>query len=45
METKNPYDPQYVAPENCHFEKDGKNLGRVLWTNNVEGITIEKDEE
>lgn len=42
---KNPYWNQYVAPYNCHFEKDGKNLGRILWINNTDGITIEQDEK
>lgn len=41
---KNPYYNQYVAPSYYHFEKNGENLGRVIWTNNVDGITIEKDE-
>ena len=44
--TKNPYDNQYVADYGFHFvDKNGKNIGRVIWTNNIEGITICKDEE
>lgn len=42
-EYKNPYYNQYVAPYMHHFEKDGKDLGRIIWVNNVDGITIEKD--
>ena len=42
---KNPYWNQYVAPYGCHFEREGKNLGRILWINNVEGIIIVKDED
>lgn len=45
MQYKNPYYNQYVAPYNCHFEKDGRNLGRIIWVNNVDGITIEQDED
>jgi hypothetical protein len=42
---KNPYWNQYVAPYRCHFEREGKNLGRIIWTHNVDGITIEEDED
>lgn len=45
MQYRNPYYNQYVAPYNCHFEKDGRNLGRIIWINNVDGITIEQDED
>lgn len=43
--TKNPYDIQHVCAQGYHFERNGENLGRILWTKNVEGMTIEKDEE
>lgn len=42
---KNPYYNQYVAPYRYCFYKDGRKLGRIIWTNNVEGITIEKDDK
>lgn len=42
---KNPYVNQYVAPYGYHFERDGVNYGRIMWMSNVNGITIEKDEE
>lgn len=45
MQYRNPYYNQYVAPYQHHFEKDGRNLGRILWINNTDGITIEKDED
>ena len=41
---KNPYCNQYVAPYGHHFIHNGQNLGRIIWTNNVEGIYIDKDE-
>lgn len=43
--TKNPYDIQHVCAFGYHFERDGKNLGRILWIKNVDGITIEKDKD
>lgn len=42
---KNPYVQQYVAPEGYHFERDGVSYGRIMWISNVDGITIEKDED
>ena len=42
---KNPYVNQSVAPIGYHFERDGINYGRIAWFSNVNGITIEKDEE
>lgn len=42
---KNPYVQQYVAPQGYHFMRDGVNYGRVMWMSNVDGITIEKDED
>ena len=41
---KNPYVNQYVAPLGYHFERNGVNYGRIAWFSNVNGITIEKDE-
>lgn len=41
---KNPYQNQYICQQGYHFVRDGKNIGRVLWTNNVDGYYIEKDE-
>ena len=43
-ECKNPYWNQYVAPWGWHFVYDGQNQGRIIWRNNVDGYTIEKDE-
>lgn len=45
IKLKNPYVNQYVAPQGYHFERDGVNYGRIAWFSNVNGITIEKDEE
>jgi hypothetical protein len=45
MQYKNPYYNQYVAPYKCHFEKNGENLGRIIWVNKVDGITVEQDED
>lgn len=42
---KNPYVDQYVAPFGYHFERNNINYGRVAWFSNVDGITIEKDED
>lgn len=42
---KNPYVSQYTAPYGYHFERDGINYGRIAWFSNVNGVTIEKDEE
>lgn len=42
---KNPYVNQYVAPDGYHFERNGVNYGRIMWMSNVDGITIEKDED
>ena len=40
---KNPYTNQYVAPYGyCFFSSDGRKLGRIIWTNNVDGICIDK---
>lgn len=36
---------QYVAPLGYHFEGNGWKYGRIAWFSNVNGITIEKDEE
>ena len=41
---KNPYVNQYVAPFGYHLEKNGVNYGRIAWFSNVDGVTIEKDE-
>lgn len=42
---KNPYEPQYIAHQGYHFvDADGKNLGRILWINKIDGITVEEDE-
>lgn len=41
---KNPYVNQYVAPIGYHFMRRGVNYGRIAWFSNVDGITIEKDE-
>lgn len=41
---KNPYTNQYVCQAGYHFVRNGVNLGRVIWTNNVDGIYIDKDE-
>ena len=45
MQYRNPYYNQYVAPYNYHFEKDGRNLGRIIWIKNVDGIIIVKDKD
>ena len=42
---KNPYTYQYVAPYGYHFVRSGINYGRVAWFSNVDGVTIEKDED
>ena len=42
---KNLYVNQYVAPWGYHFERSGVNYGRIMWMSNVDGITIEKDED
>ena len=42
---KNPYTNQYVAPYRYCFFKDGRNLGRIIWVNNVDGIYIDKCDE
>lgn len=42
---KNPYVNQYVAPWGYHFERNGVNYGRIMWMSNVDGITIEKNED
>lgn len=40
---KNPYTNQYVAPYRyCFFDKKGRKLGRIIWTNNVDGIYIDQ---
>jgi hypothetical protein len=34
---------QYVAPYRyCFFDSEGNKLGRIIWTNNVQGIYIDK---
>lgn len=43
---KNPYTNQYVAPYRyCFFSSGGHKLGRVIWTNNVNGIYIDQCDE
>ena len=42
---KNPYVDQYIAPIGFHFMRSGINYGRIAWFNNVDGVTIEEDEE
>lgn len=42
---KNPLSQQYVAPWGWHFVYNGQNQGRIMWRSNVDGYTIEKDEE
>lgn len=42
---KNPYVNQYVAPIGYHFMRGSVNYGRIAWFSNVDGITIEKDED
>ena len=46
---KNPftygYVQQYVAPYGYHFVRGGVNYGRIAWFSNVDGITIEKDDD
>lgn len=42
---KNPYVQQYVAPFGYHFQRGDINFGRVMWMSNVDGITVEKDED
>lgn len=45
-EYKNPYDGQYVAPYRyCFFNSQGDKLGRIIWTNNANGIYIGKCDE
>lgn len=41
---KNPYVQQYVAPFGYHFVRNGINYGRIAWFSNVNGVTIEEDE-
>lgn len=45
IQYKNPYCNQYCSPYGYAFYKDGKCLGRIIWRNNTDGITIEKDED
>ena len=45
LKYRNPYYRQYVSPYQYHFERNGENLGRILWIKNTDGITIEKDED
>jgi len=45
LKYRNPYYHQYVASYGYHFERNGENLGRILWIKNTDGITIEKDED
>lgn len=42
---KNPYVNQYVCPLGYHFMRSGINYGRIAWFSNVDGVTIEKDED
>lgn len=42
---KNPYMNQYICQQGYHFVYNGENIGRILWTNNVDGYYIDKDEE
>jgi len=43
---KNPYVNQYVAPYRyCFFDSEGRKLGRIIWTNKVDGIYIDKCNE
>ena len=45
IQYKNPYYNQYIAPYQHHFEYNGKNLGRIIWINNPDGIIIVKDDD
>lgn len=44
-EYKNPYCNQYVAPYRYSFFRNGKNLGRIIWENNIKGIYLNNDDE
>lgn len=44
--SKNPFEHQYIANQGYHFvDSSGRNIGRILWINNIEGVMIEKDED
>lgn len=45
---KSPYKGcnQYVAPYGfSFFDKKGKNLGRIIWMNNVKGVYLDECKE
>lgn len=42
---KSPYDNQYIAHYGYHFEKDNKNVGRIVWTKNINEFKIVQDGE
>lgn len=43
---KNPYDSQYVAPYGySFFNEEGKNIGRIIWRNNVKGVYLDECKE
>ena len=44
---KTPGENQYVCVHGYHFQKNGRNLGRIIWlrSNELDGIYIERDEE
>lgn len=41
---KNPITNQYVCEEGYSFYYDGKKLGRIIWTNTIDGYYVDKDE-
>lgn len=44
---KCPYDGcnQYVAPYRYSFFRGEKNLGRIIWENNVNGVYLDRNDE
>ena len=40
---KSPYDDQHIAHYGYHFEKNNKNLGRIVWTKNINDFKIVQD--
>lgn len=42
---KNPYSDSYYAPYGYAFFKDGKNLGRIIHTKDIDGIYLDKSEK
>lgn len=42
---KNPYGDDYYAPYRYSFFKDGKKLGRIIHTKDVNGIYLDKCDE